>query len=69
MAVNLKLEMLKALREDDRAKGERIRALMLQEAARDFALEVERINRSFYRAWCDWDALHEYERRKPNSPS
>jgi hypothetical protein len=62
---DLGMEALEALRNQDRAAGERIKAEMCEEAARNFVKEIELINSAFYRAWCDWDALENLKKNRP----
>lgn len=56
--------MLLALRAGDRAKGERLRAQLHEQAAHNHVKEVELINSSFYRAWQDWEALEELKKKR-----
>jgi hypothetical protein len=61
MTKDLRIEMLLAHQFGDRPRGERIRALMQEEAVQAYARQVELINTSFYRLWQDWGALKEYK--------
>lgn len=53
---DLKLQMLSAVRAGDRAWGERIRALQMEEETKRHLEVIKMINSSFYRVWCDWKA-------------
>jgi len=60
----LKSEMLQALNSGDRARGEKLRAEMCEEVARQLVQEIEIINASFYRAWQDWEAYEELKSKR-----